>query len=207
MIHPIRLFGDPVLRRRAQPVTKFDEGLAALAADMLATMYAAEGVGLAAPQIGVPLRMFVALQVPEREGDDSPPDGRLEHVMVNPVITRRAGVQLGRDGCLSIPGLFVEDVPRDLTVEVAYQDLSGGKHELTAEGYFAHVLQHEHDHLEGILFYDRLPPQRRGTFLEENRRELADMQRRAKAFLREQRSGGEERGPRAARVEGAQGRR
>ncbi len=185
MIHPIRLFGDPVLRRRADPVTLFGPELERLAADMLETMYAAEGVGLAAPQIGVLKRVFVALEVPDaEEGAEADGDGRREHVMVNPVITRRAGQQLGRDGCLSIPGLAVEDVPRDLVVHVDYQDLEGVHRTLVAEGYFAHVLQHEADHLDGVLFFDHLSAARRGAFLEENRRELADMQRQAKAFLR-----------------------
>ncbi len=186
MIHPIRLFGDPVLRRRAEPVTLFGPELERLASDMLETMYAAEGVGLAAPQIGVLKRVFVALEVPDVEegAEDGAEGGRREHVMVNPVITRRAGLQLGRDGCLSIPGLAVEDVPRDLVVDVTYQDLTGARKALVAEGYFAHVLQHEADHLDGVLFFDHLPAERRSAFLEENRGELADMQRHAKAFLR-----------------------
>lgn len=186
MIHPIRLYGDPVLRRRAAEVTSFDGPLSALAADMLETMYAAEGVGLAAPQIGVSKRLFVALEMSGTEDDENDPwESRVEHVLVNPVIIKREGSMLGRDGCLSIPGLTADDVPRDLEIEVAYQDLSGAHHQLRAEGYFAHVLQHEHDHLEGILYYDRLPPLRRQAFLDEHRKDLADMQRRAKAFLKE----------------------
>ena len=192
MIHPIRLFGDPVLRRRALPVTSFDERLRTLAADMFETMYAAEGVGLAAPQIGVSRRIFVALQLPTPsdgdEEDDSRWDQRAEHVIINPVITRRDGVQLARDGCLSLPGLTALDVPRDLAVDVTYQDLSGARRTISADGYFAHVLQHEFDHLEGVLYYDHLPEPRKQAFLEEHRRELVDMQRRAKALLREDRA-------------------
>lgn len=192
LIHPIRLFGDPVLRRRALPVTSFDERLKTLAADMFETMYAAEGVGLAAPQIGVSRRMFVALELPtpadDDDEDDSRWDQRVEHVMINPLITRRAGVQLARDGCLSLPGLTALDVPRDLAVDVTYQDLAGATHTISADGYFAHVLQHEFDHLEGVLYYDHLPEPRRQAFLEEHRRELVDMQRRAKAALREDRA-------------------
>lgn len=206
MIHPIRYYGDPVLRRRATDVTSFDSDLAELASDMIETMYAADGVGLAAPQIGVPIRMFVALEM--QPGADDEPDEedgghtadltaaerrrrweqRKEHVMVNPAITVRSGVQYGRDGCLSLPGISVEEVRRDLKITIEYQDLSGAHHTLNAEGYFAHVLQHEHDHLEGVLFFDHLEEPRKRQFLEENRSELAEMQREAKAFLKSSRT-------------------
>ncbi len=212
MIHPIRFYGDPVLRRRASPVTRFGSELEALVADMWATMYAADGVGLAAPQIGVSQRIFVALEV--LSDDDSTVDGdfdgsisdidsasdddretqddaaqtmRRKHVIVNPVIVKREGRQYGHDGCLSLPGLSVEECPRDLSVEVTYQDLSGAQHTLNAEGYFAHVLQHEYDHLEGVFFFDRLPSDHKREFLEEHRLELAELQREAKAFLRAER--------------------
>ena len=205
MIHPIRYYGDPVLRRRAAEVTEFGPELKSLAADMLETMYAADGVGLAAPQIGVPLRLFVALEMQPGADADAEPgadsdasvvtaeerrrrwEQRREHVIVNPVIIARSGLQYGRDGCLSLPGLSVEGVPRDLTIEFEYQDLAGQRHGLKATGYFAHVLQHEYDHLEGVLFFDHLPEQQRRQFLEQNRTELADMQRDAKAFLRQER--------------------
>ncbi|MFA5552106.1 MAG: peptide deformylase [Trueperaceae bacterium] len=197
MIHPIRYYGDPVLRRRATEVTEFGPELKALAADMLETMYAADGVGLAAPQIGVPLRLFVALEMqpgadadPEDDGDITADerrrrwDERREHVIVNPVIVARSGLQYGRDGCLSLPGLSVLDVPRDLTIDLEYQNLAGERRSLSATGYFAHVLQHEFDHLQGVLFFDHLPEGRRRAFLEEHRAALADMQREAKAFLK-----------------------
>src|SRR5690606_32640273 len=100
-----------------------------------------------------------------------------------PVIVARSGKQFGRDGCLSLPGLVVDDVPRALSVVVEYQDLTGERRSLTADGYFAHVLQHEFDHLEGVLFFDHLPPARRDSFLEENRAQLAQWQREARARL------------------------
>lgn len=224
MIYPIRYYGDPILRRRASPVESFDAELARLAADMIETMYAADGIGLAAPQIGIGRRLFVALEVAARDeddpgsarqmadtGDDVTPSGRTddtrsagdlddgpvtvadkrrawgvvrEHVIVNPVMVERGGSQLGRDGCLSLPGLVAEDVPRALNVVLDYQDLSGQRRRLSAEGYFAHVLQHEHDHLEGVLFFDHLPPARRDQFLEENRTQLAEWQRDARARLK-----------------------
>jgi peptide deformylase len=239
VIHPIRIYGDPVLRRRAADVTRFDDALARLAADMIETMYAADGVGLAAPQIGLGMRLFVALEVArDADGDGvedehtgqlraAPPDGgdtssahpaaeaapgrdasaaapsgvaagdadpaqkraawgvRREHVMVNPRIVAREGEQYGPDGCLSLPGLWVERVRRDHRIHIRYQDVGGGRHELAAEGYFAHVLQHENDHLDGVLFFDRLPDAERKVFLEEHRSDLARMQRDAKAFLKE----------------------
>ncbi|HKI56855.1 MAG TPA: peptide deformylase [Trueperaceae bacterium] len=212
MIHPIRYFGDPVLRKRALPVTRFDEALRTLADDMIETMYDANGVGLAAPQIGVSKRLFVALELaPEQEDesegeqheaagasavddgeDDAPPEVKRrswgvvgEHVMVNPSFVSRTGEQFGHDGCLSVPGLYVDALRRDLRVRVRYQDVTGGWHQLDAEGHFAHVLQHEYDHLEGVLFFDRLPEDERRAFLEEHRAELADMQRQAKALIKE----------------------
>lgn len=221
VILPIRLYGDPILRRPAAKVKRFDAELSRLIDDMLETVYAADGIGLAAPQVGVPLALFVALQTAP-EGSETPgsagqlatadagemglgggeesqeePDAELtreqkrrawgvvrEHVLVNPVITARDGLQYGRDGCLSLPGIFVEEVPRDLRVRIDYQDATGAPQELTAEGYFAHVLQHEHDHLHGVLYFDHLPEPRRREFLEDHRAELAEMQRVARERLR-----------------------
>lgn len=219
MIHPIRYYGDPVLRRRALPVTRFDDALARLADDMIETMYDATGVGLAAPQIGVSKRLFVALQLePDAEEgeagevgevaeelagsddedripeDETPEQMRrrlgviAEHVMVNPTFVVREGVQHGQDGCLSVPGVYVDALRRDLRVRVRYQDVGGGWHETDAEGHFAHVLQHEYDHLEGVLFFDRLEGDERQAFLEEHRGALADIQRQAKALLKELRA-------------------
>lgn len=205
MILPIRTYGDPVLRRVARPVTQFDDDLRRLAADMIETMHSAQGVGLAAPQVGVPKRLFVALELPDGPDADEDEEGAgatadaapaaeadagesrpepIVHVLVNPEITRREGLQVAPDGCLSLPGLSVDDMERDLRVRVRYQDLDGVNRERDAEGHFAHVLQHEHDHLEGVLFFDRLPGPRRQRFLEEHRGELAELQRRAKAHLK-----------------------
>jgi peptide deformylase len=212
VIHPIRLYGDPVLRRVAAPVTRFDDELRRLASDMIETMHDAHGVGLAGPQIGVPRRLFVALELeaPERaagqatdaeprgadggedeqEGEEAAPRVVATHVMVNPEIVAREGTQVAPDGCLSVPGLWVEQMERDAAVRIRYQDLDGAPQERRAEGHFAHVLQHELDHLDGVLYFDRLPEGERRAFLEEHRRELADMQRRAKALLKELRGDG-----------------
>lgn len=206
MIYPIRYYGDPVLRKTATPVQHFDDELEQLASDMLETMYDANGVGLAAPQIGLLKRIFVALQIaplneedeenaepePEADLDTLSPEQKrkrwgvvAEHVMINPEIVEREGVQYGQDGCLSVPGLFVEAMRRDERVRVRYQDLQGDTHELEAEGHFAHVIQHELDHLDGVLFFDRLPEEEKRLFAETHRSELADMQREAKALLKQ----------------------
>jgi peptide deformylase len=202
VIHPIRLYGDPVLRRTAAPVDRFDDDLARLADDMVETMHDAHGVGLAAPQIGLSKRLFVALELPasEVEEHDDPEDPEIApddaessgivHVMVNPEITTRHGVRIAPDGCLSVPGLWVEDMRRDAEIVVRYQDVRGQRHERRAEGHFAHVVQHELDHLDGVLYFDRLDSDERQRFLEAHRAELADLQRRAKAMLKELRAAG-----------------
>jgi peptide deformylase len=201
VIYQIRYFGDPVLRRRAAQVNAFRPDLERLAADMIATMYDANGVGLAAPQIGLAKRIFVAVETGPTEEDAGGDDDEFEteqdmagkrqswgvvaeHVMVNPEIVERSGRQLGQDGCLSLPGLFVDEVERDLRIRVRYQDTSGNPHEIEAEGRFAHIIQHELDHLDGVLFFDRLPPDQREMFLNEHRSELAEFQREAKRLLK-----------------------
>lgn len=198
MIYKVRYYGDPVLRKRAKPVAVFDERLEKLARDMLETMYDASGVGLAAPQIGLSVRLFVALELAEQEAEEET-EGQVmtsgekrekwgvlaEHVMVNPEITFRSGVQYGTDGCLSLPGLYVEKMKRDRLVRVRYQDVTGAWHARDAEGHFAHVIQHELDHLDGVLFFDRLSETEKRAFLEEHRKELAELQRQAKGYLKD----------------------
>ena len=202
MIHPIRLYGDPILRKKASPVASFDAGLKQLSEDMLETMYHYNGIGLAGPQIGVPKRLFMAVEIDkthEREKDeDAPPPLTIdekrerwgviaEHFMVNPEILSRSGEQPGVDGCLSLPGLFTEDLQREYDITVRYQDVAGEWHERSATGHFAWVIQHEFDHLEGVFFFDRLPAPAKRAFMDEHRSELATMQREAKAFLKENR--------------------
>lgn len=187
MIYPIRLYGDPVLRRRARPVQDFS-GIKKLAEDMLETMFEARGVGLAAPQIGLSQRFFVAVEyADEPEGEERPLRDlvRQVHVVVNPVLLHREGEVEGLEGCLSLPGLYAEDVPRAERIRVAFQDEEGRERVLELEGYMARVFQHEMDHLDGILFFERLPKAKREAFLEENRAELARMQKEARALLKE----------------------
>jgi len=186
---PIRLYGDPILRKKARPVTDFSE-IPRLAENMLETMFEAGGVGLAGPQVGEAKRIFVAAlyqDLPEEEEERVPLKNRVKEtfVMVNPRITFAEGEQVGTEGCLSLPGLYSDDVPRKFRVRLEYQDEYGNPKVLEAEDYLARIVQHELDHLDGILFFDRLPPPLRKQFLEENRAELARMQREAKAFLRE----------------------
>ncbi|WP_243089313.1 peptide deformylase [Thermus neutrinimicus] len=187
MIYPIRLYGDPVLRKKARPVQDF-AGLKKLAEDMLETMFEARGVGLAAPQIGLSQRLFVAVEyADEPEGEERPLRDlvRRIYVVANPVITHREGEVEGMEGCLSLPGLYSEEVPRAERIRVEYQDEEGRPRALELEGYMARVFQHEMDHLDGILFFERLPKAKREAFLEENRAELARMQKEAKALLKE----------------------
>lgn len=163
-------------------------------------MYHHNGIGLAAPQIGISKRLFIAVEAQKNEDEDEPEDAPppqtieekrerwgviKEHVMVNPQVSQLEGRQLGVDGCLSIPGLFVEDMEREQRLHVRFQDIEGDWHELNAEGHFAWVIQHEYDHLEGILFLDHLPEARRKAFMTEHRSDFAEMQRNAKAFLKE----------------------
>jgi len=147
----IRLFGDPVLREHAIEVTEFDAWLARFGDDLLETMRAAHGVGLAAPQVGVLRRLF-AYDVPSSEEEGSE---RVSGVLVNPVITRIEGEQSGLEGCLSFPGLYY-DCSRALEVTVHAQDVTGRHLDVVGEGLLARTFQHEIDHLDGVLFIDRL---------------------------------------------------
>ena len=152
----IRLLGDPVLRQKAEPVDEIDDDLRRLMDDMMDTMYAADGVGLAAPQVGVSRRVIV---VDIRE-QDTPP-----FALVNPEIVERSEeVARDEEGCLSIPGLK-DIVERPARVVVEGLDRDGNPRRIEAEGLLARVLQHEVDHLDGILFIDRLSPLKRQLLL------------------------------------------
>jgi peptide deformylase len=151
----VRIYGDPVLRKRAAEVKTFDDALRRRIADMRETMHAYQGVGLAATQVGVLERVLV-VDVPLDEQGES----RAVYALVNPVIESRASSQDSEEGCLSIPGIF-EDVTRALEIRVRYQDEHGNPAVLEAEGYLARAIQHEVDHLDGVLFVDRLSPLKR----------------------------------------------
>lgn len=157
---PIRIYPDPVLRRKCPAVESFDEDLSRLAADMVETMHAAPGVGLAAPQVGVALRVaLVDLSV----GED--PEQLL--TLVNPEILEQEGREVDVEGCLSLPGI-TEKVPRPFKLLLRAQDLQGESFELEAEDWMARAICHELDHLDGVLFFDHL----RGLRKEKIRRQL-----------------------------------
>jgi peptide deformylase len=144
MIYPIVLYGDPVLEATAAPITEFNEELKKLVEDMFESMYAAHGVGLAAPQIGISKRLAV-IDVTFKEK----PEEKL--VLVNPEIIRREGKQNGQEGCLSLPE-FRENVTRANIVTVRAQDVEGKWFEKTGDDLLARAFLHEIDHLNGRLF-------------------------------------------------------
>jgi peptide deformylase len=148
---PIRTFGDPVLREPARPVEDFDEPLRRLARDMMATMKAAPGVGLAAPQVGRPIRLIV-FDVGEEDGGFG--------ALANPTLRNEWGDQVGEEGCLSLPGLYFP-VKRYAAVQAEAFDVDGNAVTIEARELLARVLQHEVDHLNGVLFIDRLEREHR----------------------------------------------
>ena len=148
MIYPIVKFGHPVLETPAAEVTVFDEELKKLADDMFESMYAARGVGLAAPQIGISKRIAV-VDITFKED----PEAKL--VLINPVIVHKEGRQRNSEGCLSIPE-FREDVSRAKTVTVRAQDLTGKTFEQTGEDLLARAFLHETDHLNGKLYISHI---------------------------------------------------
>jgi peptide deformylase len=163
-ILPIRIYGDPVLRRKAVPVAVVDDEIRHLAANMVETMFEANGVGLAAPQVGVSLRLLAA-DATHHDGGDGP------RVFVNPEIIEAWGEWSFDEGCLSLPGVSAELV-RPEAIHLRYQDEDGREREEEFHQLWSRVLQHEIDHLDGRLLVDRMSPMRR-ALLERKLRELA----------------------------------
>ncbi len=159
--YTIRVFGDPVLKQRATEVADVDGGLARLADDMIETMRAAPGLGLAAPQVGVQKRLFVY------EMDD----GEGPRVIVNPIITESRGEWTFDEGCLSVPGLYFPIV-RPKEVHLTGFDLEGREISLEADELLARLLQHELDHLDGTLLLERLEPDQRKAAMRELRQRM-----------------------------------
>lgn len=148
MIREIRKYGDPILAKTAEPVVDFDENLKRLVNDMFETMYAAPGVGLAAPQIGVSKRLFVM--------DCSTKEGVQERVaLINPEIISTEGRQLGDEGCLSFPGIYFQ-VDRAQRVVARAQDVKGNWFDIDTMELPARCILHENDHLNGIVFISHL---------------------------------------------------
>ena len=160
-VRPVRLWPDPVLSRVADPVTDLSAARE-LAADMLDTMYDAQGRGLAAPQMGVPLRLFV-MDATWKQAAPTP------RVFVNPVVLWRTDVVAeGPEGCLSIPGITTK-VARSTAIRLRWSDLDDAAHEADLTGFDAICAQHEIDHLDGIVTLDRLSPEDREKALSEYR--------------------------------------
>ena len=160
--HEIRTFGDPVLKSRATPVKDFDESLEHLAEEMMRVMREAEGVGLAANQVGRLKRIFVATHEDE------------QYAIVNPVIEERSEVtEKDIEGCLSIPETRVE-VERPTAVTVSGQDPSGEPVRVEAEGLLARIFQHEIDHLDGVLILDRTGRESRKNAMREMRERMLE---------------------------------
>lgn len=147
-VRRVRIYGDPVLRRKAEEVVEFDGSLAELLEDMAETMVREDGVGLAAPQVGVSRRVIVVNDDPRN------PDTLMK--IINPVITPVGEeTESVEEGCLSVPGIRGR-VTRPVELHMSWQDEKGGRHETDAGGLLARIIQHEIDHLDGILFVDRL---------------------------------------------------
>jgi peptide deformylase len=163
-VRSIRIYPDPVLRVRCSEVTEFDDELAELVQDMVKTMHAAPGIGLAAPQVGVERRVAV---VDLSVGED--PEALL--VLVNPEILEEDGRETDVEGCLSIPD-FTDKVTRPDRIRVRALDVRGEPFEIEADGLLARAIQHEQDHLDGVLFIDHL----RGLRRERARRKLRHLQ-------------------------------
>lgn len=155
-VREIVRYGSPVLRENCEPVEKIDDRVKKLVRDMFDTLRKANGLGLAAPQVGVNLRVFI-IDLTQVDFDAEP------LVFINPEIIEKKGNVLGEEGCLSFPGLYF-DVPRAEEVVVEYQDLEGKRKRLKAFGMTARAIQHENDHLNGVLFVDYLSAAERDIY-------------------------------------------
>ena len=167
----LRRYGDPILRQVAAPVAEVTPEIKALIADMIETMWHQVGIGLAAPQIGISHRIFVM-----DGGRGSSP-----RALVNPIVTERSGVVREEEGCLSLPGIFAE-VERATRLRVEGLDGEGRPVAFEAQGLQAKIVQHELDHLDGVLFIDRLPPVTRDRIKKKIQKEGLEGHPRSHAF-------------------------
>ena len=162
MILPIVAYGDPVLKRESNEIDESYPDLKKLIDDMFETMYQASGVGLAAPQIGLGIRLFIVDGTPFAEDADTDPKAKgmedFKKVFINPIIEEEKGEQWGfTEGCLSIPTIR-EEVFRKEEVTISYYDENWNLKEESFDGYRARIVQHEYDHVDGVLFTDHLSP-------------------------------------------------
>jgi peptide deformylase len=155
-ILPIKIYGDPILRKRAKEITRVDDDIRKLALDMLATVKEVKGIGLSANQVGVEKRLFVI----DRSVFSAFPGEESPLIVVNPVLVESHGQQTSEEGCLSIPGTYA-DVTRELEVLVKGIDLDEKEIKIQGKGFLSRVLLHEMDHLNGLLFIDHLSSIRR----------------------------------------------
>jgi peptide deformylase len=163
MILPIVAYGDPVLRKKCEAIDTDYEGLDTLVSNMFETMYEASGVGLAAPQIGLPIRLFIVDATPFAEDEDISDEERkhletFKKVFINAQVVEETGDEWAfNEGCLSIPDIR-EDVFRPDTLHLEYMDENFKQHKESFTGLAARIIQHEYDHIEGVLFTDKLSP-------------------------------------------------
>lgn len=159
---PIVAYGDPILRKKTEEIDEDYPNLKELIDDMFETMYAAHGVGLAAPQVGLPIRLFVVDGSPfgedDEDGEADPSLINFKKVLINPIIIEESGEKWAfNEGCLSIPDIQ-EDVLRHSNILINYLDENFEEHEVELTGLAARIVQHEYDHLEGKLFVDKVGP-------------------------------------------------
>ena len=166
-IQKIYKYPAPVLRQKTESISTFDDTLLSLVRDMAETMYDAPGIGLAAPQIGQSVKLIVVDTTKDKEGEPR------FMPLINPEIVAHEGTQIDEEGCLSVLDLTAT-VKRYKKVTVSYQDLQGQAQELSAEDRYAVVLQHEIDHLNGILFLDYLSPLKRALYKKKVKKWLAE---------------------------------
>lgn len=159
-ILPVKIYPDPVLKQKAVPVSDFGSKMQKLFEDMIETMYEEDGVGIAAPQVGVSQRIFIACPT-VKKGE--------EYVVVNPQVYEVSGRQVGVEGCLSVPGVSGE-VARAKMVKIKYQDRYGKPQDIEAKDFFARIIQHEIDHLDGMLFVDRVSFNQRQEIMQDYQR-------------------------------------
>jgi peptide deformylase len=179
MILPIVAYGDPLLKRESEDITQDYPALDQLIKDMYETMYHAKGVGLAAPQIGLNIRLFIVDGAPfaDEEGDEPDPKAvgieSFKKVFINPVIEEESGeLWAFQEGCLSIPRVR-ENVQRKSEVLISYYDEHWNLHKEQFSGYAARIIQHEFDHIEGVLFTDHLNPLKK-KLIQKKLKQIAD---------------------------------